>query len=65
MAISPSNQRAVSTPLILQEWLKKHKAQLLNVLPVPQNMESKTMNEESYKVLHRLLSEKGIVSALN
>lgn len=61
MAISPSSQRAVAAP-VLQEWLKKHKVHLLGITSVPQNQESKVANEENYKVLCRLLSEKGIVS---
>lgn len=61
MAISPSRERAVSLTA-LQEWLKKHKCSLMSVNPLPQSLEMKAANEESFKTLFRLLNEKGIVS---
>ncbi|KAI0084114.1 hypothetical protein BDY19DRAFT_556409 [Irpex rosettiformis] len=59
MAISPSRERAV-TPAALQEWLKKYKCTLVSVNPLPQTLETKAVNEESFKTLFRLLNEKGI-----
>ncbi|KAI0346315.1 hypothetical protein BDW22DRAFT_742100 [Trametopsis cervina] len=59
MAIAPSRERAVSPP-VLQEWLKKHQCTLLNLAPIPQSAETKALNEDCFKTLFRLLTEKGI-----
>lgn len=63
MAISPSRERAVPVP-VLQEWMKKHKCNLFGMHALPQTPDTKAMNEESFKTLWRLLTEKGIVSLL-
>ncbi|KAI0762050.1 hypothetical protein BC629DRAFT_1597128 [Irpex lacteus] len=59
MAISPSRERAVPVP-VLQEWMKKHKCNLFGMHALPQTPDTKAMNEESFKTLWRLLTEKGI-----
>jgi hypothetical protein len=61
MGISPSKDRAVPQPHLL-EWLKKHKCHVLNIFPLSQQSETKAANEDSFKTLYRLLSEKNIVS---
>lgn len=62
MAISPSNLPAVSPPSVLQEWLKKHYAQILALKSAPQSAETEAINNQSFDMLRKILVDKNIVS---
>lgn len=63
MHLSPSREQAVPINM-LQEWMKKHLCMPFSINPIPNGNPTELggSNEENYKALIRLLTEKNIVS---